>query len=70
VDYEFVIRADSEPGDVNKSGAVDLADLVLCLQIVSETDIESQSVHIKADVNSDERIGLAEAVYILQNLAG
>jgi phosphodiesterase/alkaline phosphatase D-like protein len=69
VDYEFVIRADSEAGDVNKSGSADLADLILCLQIVSETDTGSQIINIAADVNGDGKIGIAEAVYILRMLA-
>jgi hypothetical protein len=61
----------SEPikGDINFDGKVDLKDATLGLQLaaaISPSTIISRS----ADVNGDERIGIAESVYDLQKIAG
>ena len=55
-------------GDVNNDGTLDLADIILSLQVLSE--IASPSIDPRADVNGDAKIGLAEAVYGLQQAAG
>ncbi len=55
-------------GDIDKSGKVDLTDGFLALQIL--INISSIEPDINADVNEDERIGLAEAIYALQIAAG
>ena len=55
-------------GDVNGDGVIDLADLVLSLQLV--TGMTASDVHRGADVNRDGQIGLAEAMYILGKAAG
>lgn len=56
-------------GDVNDDGGVDLMDAVLTLQIVIGLDI-NQAVYKAADVNSDNKIGFAEVIYIMQEVAG
>ena len=55
-------------GDVNGDGIIDLADLVLSLQLVTGTS--DPDGHGGADVNGDGHIGVAEAVYILGKAAG
>jgi hypothetical protein len=59
-------------GDINGDGQVDMADLVLCLQIISEAapadGIEEGDIRIDSDVNGDGRIGIEEALYIIQKL--
>ena len=55
-------------GDVNGDGEVDLADLVLSLRVL--VGISAPDVHRGADVNGDDRIGVAEAIYILGKTAG
>jgi hypothetical protein len=55
-------------GDVNGDGKVDLADLVLSLQVL--TGMSASDVHRGADVNGDGHIGLAEAIFILGKAAG
>ena len=55
-------------GDVNWDGKVDLANLVLSLQAL--TGLSPAGVHRGADVNGDNQIGLAEALYILGKAAG
>jgi hypothetical protein len=55
-------------GDVNGDGIIDLADLVLSLQLLAGMSVSD--VHRGADVNADGRIGLEEALYILGKAAG
>jgi len=50
-------------GDVDNNGKVDLADIIVSLQIVSS--FESISVNLDGDVNQDQRVGLEEAVYAI-----
>jgi len=64
LDIEVLPRA----GDVNGDGMIDLADLVLTLQI--QTGGAAAAVTVEGDVNGDGRIGMAEAGYILQRISG
>lgn len=57
------------PGDTDGNGVVDLADVVLDLQIVGGI-LPADSVVIESDLNGDGRIGLEEAVYALRIAAG
>lgn len=56
-------------GDVNGSGTVNLVDAVSALQMLSGIST-APSVHRRADVNSDGKIGWAEVIYVLQKVAG
>lgn len=56
-----------KPGDIDGSGSIDLADAVAALRVLAGVGMP---VHLKADVNGDHRIGLEEAVFILQTVAG
>ena len=55
-------------GDIDGSGAIDLRDLILTLQIVSRTT-PTAPIH-RGDVNGDGRIGIEEAIHILQVVSG
>jgi hypothetical protein len=55
-------------GDINNSGQVDLADVILAIQI--SAGISSTDTDINADVNNDQKIGIVEAIYTLQKVAG
>jgi hypothetical protein len=57
------------PGDVNHDGAVDLADAVLTLQILTGI-VPAQPVFKDADVNQNGKIGIEEAIFVLQHVAG
>lgn len=57
-------------GDTDGSGEVDLADIILTLQIMNKTDEQDMLANICADVNEDGRIDLVEAIYVLQHVAG
>jgi hypothetical protein len=56
-------------GDADGSGAVDLRDLVLSLQVASGTSPGGYLSPL-ADVNGDRMIGSAEAVFVMQRVAG
>jgi serine protease len=58
-----------EPGDVNHSNNVNLLDAMVALQILSGM-IPAESVFMAAEVNGDDRIGVAEVIHILQKVAG
>jgi len=57
-------------GDVNGDGSVTIADGIKALQITSGMSTSGQTVNTGADVNTDNKIGLPEAIYILQKAAG
>jgi parallel beta-helix repeat protein len=54
-------------GDVDDSGSVNLADAMAALKGLSG---DTSTIHRGADLNSDGKIGLAEALYALQKAAG
>lgn len=54
------------PGDLYPDGKWDLDDLILGLQTAAGMDV---SVSFQADVDGDGRIGLEEAIYILQKIS-
>ncbi|MBN1380613.1 MAG: dockerin type I repeat-containing protein [Deltaproteobacteria bacterium] len=56
------------PGDVNGDGNINLADLILSLQIMTRTT--TSDVRRQADVDHDVKIGLTEAIYVLGKIAG
>ena len=56
-------------GDIDGNGAVDLADAILALQVMAGNQ-PSATIFMEADVNNDNRIGLEEAIYIMQRVAG
>ncbi len=56
------------PGDINGSGHVDLKDIITVLQSLTGTDMEGR-VYKDADIGEDGRIGMEEAVYVLQLVA-
>ena len=56
-------------GDLNADCIVDLKDAVIALQIQSVIT-PSGAINLSADINGDGRIGMAEAIYILQKMSG
>ena len=57
-------------GDVNGDGQVSLSDAVVTLQCAAHGTTEATVVTKEADVDGDERIGLPEALYVMQRVAG
>lgn len=58
------------PGDTNGDGDISLVDVILALKTVGSVDTSDVSIEDISDVNGDSKIGVAEAVYILQNITG
>ncbi|HDH97834.1 MAG TPA: hypothetical protein ENF70_01700 [Deltaproteobacteria bacterium] len=60
-------------GDLNNDQAVDLGDIILALQVsagMNPSRIRSDYASSGADVNGDNAVGLAEALYMLQRVSG
>jgi len=57
-------------GDVNDDQQVTMADVILSLQSSMAEGPPGTFVHIAADVNGDNRIGLTEALFGLEIIAG
>ncbi|MDA3833595.1 MAG: hypothetical protein PF495_09375, partial [Spirochaetales bacterium] len=59
-------------GDVSGNGNLELDDAILALQIAAgiHPNICDACIQRGVDVNGDRRIGLEEAIYILQKVAG
>jgi hypothetical protein len=55
-------------GDVDLSGAVQLKDVIVLLQIMSGL-APAGTISLNADVDEDGKLGFAEAIYALQELA-
>jgi hypothetical protein len=56
-------------GDINTDGVVDLVDVILSLQILTHTTPQS-NITLTGDVDNDQNIGVAEAIYGLRSVAG
>lgn len=58
--------------DINSDGRVDLADVIIVLQVLaglSPAGIRDDYVESGIDISGDNKIGLEEAIYLLQALA-
>lgn len=55
-------------GDLNLDCTIDLEDAIIALQVLVGI-APAADVHIEADVNNDGKIGLQEAIYILQKVS-
>ncbi len=56
------------PGDLDANGAFTLRDAVIALKIATGA-ADSTDIHLSADVDGNDRLGLPEAVFILKTLA-
>jgi len=54
-------------GDIDHSGKIDLKDAVLTLKVLAR--LEGYAVYKDADTNGNGKIGLEEAIYILQYIS-
>ena len=56
------------PGDVTGDGDITLDDLILILQVLTNSD-RTRSPVLTADVDGDGRIGMPEAIFAMQSVA-
>lgn len=55
-------------GDINGNNQVDITDLILSLQVATDTN-PSQNTYPASDVNSDGKIGIEETIYVLRRVS-
>lgn len=67
--WSFNILLQIAPGDADGNGVLELRDALLALQVISNMDM-AITVTSQSDVNSDGRLGLEEAVFILNRVSG
>ncbi|MCP4108558.1 MAG: hypothetical protein GY749_23925 [Desulfobacteraceae bacterium] len=66
----ITVTPSNKTGDIDNSGVADLQDCILALKILTGINADDTSpVCQEADANNDKKIGMAEAVYILQNIS-
>ena len=56
------------PGDMNGNGILDLADVLIGLQVAANMNVH-QAVFLKADINKDNAIGIHESIFVLKRIA-
>jgi len=66
-EYIYNFTTPAIPGDVNGDKVLDLKDAILALKIVAGA-AGNVAINLPADVNEDGKIGIEEAVYVLQHL--
>lgn len=54
-------------GDLDHDGTIDLCDLIAALKAICSLDVFAIP---EADVNKDGKVGIEEAIYILQYISG
>ena len=62
--------ADIQGGDSNNDGAVNLADTILGIQVSAGMSPAPFTIQKDADIDQDQKIGMAEAIYSLRRMAG
>ncbi|MHB8828673.1 MAG: C10 family peptidase [Syntrophales bacterium] len=58
-----------KPGDLNGDEAVNLADAILALQLLSQMNTTGKTIYLQADVDQTATIGTADVIFILQKIA-
>jgi hypothetical protein len=66
-DFQLTLSDSIQKGDINGDGSVNLADLILTLQLLTGKNIE---VMPGTDVDQNGKTGMEEAIYILQIVGG
>jgi hypothetical protein len=56
-------------GDLNGNGTLGLEDAILAFRVLSQGGLDV-TVHLDREVDKDGKIGLPDALYILQSLSG
>ncbi len=56
------------PGDIDDNGSIELKDAILTLKLLA--GINENNINADADITGDGKIGMEEAIYILQKVSG
>jgi len=62
------INAIQLPGDLNSNAVYDLQDLIISLQICTQSQLFSNP-YLDADINGDSQIALPESIFVLKKLS-
>ena len=54
-------------GDIDSNGTIDLQDAIRALQILA--GLKPADINQYSDINEDDKIGIQEAIYILQTIS-
>lgn len=65
---EFYARLRSHIGDIDHSVSITLLDVVLSLQTVTKRE-NQVTIFQDGDINNDKKIGIAETIYLLNEVA-
>jgi hypothetical protein len=72
--FALVPSGTSYPGDIDGNGRVDLGDAIIALKVLAGMDsaglIRPTYPNSGADVDGDQKVGSAEAVYVMQEISG
>ena len=68
VTRDFGLSPTAVLGDITGDGITDLGDAIVTMKLVS--GISTEGVSLNGDVNQDGKIGIQEAIFILQTLGG
>lgn len=60
--------ADILAGDINGDSAIDLTDVIIGLKVASGETVV-QPINKSSDINSNNRIGMEEVIYIMEKMA-
>ncbi len=63
------VTVEIDPGDIDANQKIEVTDAILALKILAGMDI-SDAIHLSADINNDNQIGMAEVICILRILSG
>lgn len=69
---EALWETDLAPGDLDGSGGIDLADAIIVLKLLSSEEAQISTEYIQSEVRltGADRVGMPDAVFILQHAAG
>ena len=65
----FILDFDIKKGDFNFDSNVQLDDAIICLKVAAGLTPET-NISIYADVDGDDRLSVADVLYILQIVSG
>ena len=57
-------------GDLNEDGRISLADVMICARYAVGADLAPQNIINAADFNINEKIDLADVVFLLKHVWG
>jgi len=66
----ITVKSVINPEDINGDRNIDLIDVVMALKVLCGVNIGDGIINLGADINNDDKIGLEEAIYVLQIVSG